>query len=100
MYGHKNICFEGAPIFRIRRAFDQRGAFHSRNRATHLHFVLRRVRDQIGIFYLVLLSEDHGHMPLLKRIELAADCASPDQMKRLNYVKWEMLDESALDGDK
>lgn len=41
-----------------------------------------------AIFKSIYFFDPNGH-----RLELAADCASPEQMQRLDAVKWEMLDE-------
>lgn len=41
-----------------------------------------------AIFKSIYFFDPSGH-----RIELAADCASPEQMKRLDDVKWDMLEE-------
>ncbi|MBX3618869.1 MAG: VOC family protein [Rhizobacter sp.] len=40
------------------------------------------------IFKSIYCFDPNGH-----RVELAADTATPEQMKKLNDVKWEMLDE-------
>jgi catechol 2,3-dioxygenase-like lactoylglutathione lyase family enzyme len=42
------------------------------------------------LFKSIYFFDPSGH-----RIELAADCATPDMFERLNEVKWEMLDEWA-----
>ena len=40
------------------------------------------------IFKSIYFRDPNGH-----RLELAVDCATPQQMKRLDDVKWEMLEE-------
>jgi len=40
------------------------------------------------IFKSIYFYDPNGH-----RLELAADCATPEQMKKLDDVKWEMLEE-------
>ena len=40
------------------------------------------------IFKSIYFRDPNGH-----RLELVADCASPEQMKQLDDVKWEMLEE-------
>lgn len=40
------------------------------------------------IFKSIYFFDPNGH-----RLELAADCASPEMMKKLDDVKWEMLEE-------
>ncbi|HET8747114.1 MAG TPA: VOC family protein [Ramlibacter sp.] len=42
------------------------------------------------IFKSIYFRDPNGH-----RLELVADCATPEQMKSLDDVKWEMLDEWA-----
>jgi catechol-2,3-dioxygenase len=40
------------------------------------------------IFKSIYFFDPNGH-----RLELAWDCATPEQMKKLDAVKWEMLEE-------
>ena len=41
-----------------------------------------------GMFHSIYFFDPNGH-----RLELAADTATPEQMKRLDDVKWAMLEE-------
>jgi len=41
-----------------------------------------------AIFKSIYFRDPNGH-----RLELAADCGTPEQMKQLDAVKWEMLEE-------
>lgn len=41
-----------------------------------------------AIFKSIYFFDPNGH-----RLELAVDCGTPDQLRRLDEVKWEMLDE-------
>lgn len=79
-------------------AWVQHIAFKVDSEAT-LREVMQRLQadgiDVVGITDHTIFKSIYFFDPSGHRVELAADCASPEQLRRLDEVKWEMLDEWA-----
>jgi len=79
-------------------AWVQHIAFKVDSEAT-LKEVMQRLQadgiDVVGITDHTIFKSIYFFDPSGHRVELAADCASPQQLQRLDEVKWEMLEEWA-----
>jgi len=77
-------------------AWVQHIAFKVDSEAT-LREVMQRLQDDgievVGITDHTIFKSIYFFDPSGHRVELAADCASPQQLQRLDEVKWDMLDE-------
>ncbi|MCP3655338.1 VOC family protein [Herbaspirillum sp.] len=77
-------------------AWVQHIAFKVDSEAT-LREVMQRLQDDgievVGITDHTIFKSIYFFDPSGHRVELAADCASPHQLQRLDEVKWDMLDE-------